>query len=119
MAENPKAEMPSTIRIGAQIFTVELRSQTVDGFLSEGNLGYTTEPGNLIVIDERCSESRRKQVLMHEILHAMRMVLDNSVQPKKKDDFEVWEHFFIGIFEDGFVMLLQDNPKLVAWLTER
>lgn len=115
----PSAKMPTEIRVGAQIFTVELRSPTKDGMLNDGNYGYTTDPGNLIVIDERCSPSRMKQVLMHEVLHAMRMVLDNSVQPKRKDSFETWEHFFIGIFEDGLVMLLQDNPKLVAWLIER
>lgn len=117
--DSSNVQMPTQVRIGAQIYKIELRDPMLDGMLSEGNYGYTTDPGNLIVIDQRCSESRRKQVLMHELLHAMRMVLDNSVQPKRKDEFEIWEHFFIGIYEDGFVMLLQDNPKLVEWLIKK
>jgi hypothetical protein len=52
---------------------------------------------------------------MHEILHAMRMIFENGM-PKKKADFDEWEHFFIGVYENSFLMLMRDNPELMEWL---
>ena len=54
----------------------------------------------------------------HEILHAVRMVFDTSIKPKKSDDFEAWEHYFIGIYEEGVLLVLNNNPDLLAYFTE-
>jgi hypothetical protein len=37
-------------------------------------------------------------------------------QPGGKDEYEVWEHHFIGIWESPMLMFIKDNPEVVAWL---
>ncbi len=109
-------DIPSQIRIGTQIFEVVLRDRRDDGMLSDGNMGYTLDTENLIVIDSSLSPTRQRTTLIHEILHALGTVFDTSVRPKKGDDFETWEHYFIGIYEETLVMVLRDNPELLEYL---
>jgi hypothetical protein len=45
------------------------------------------------------------------------MVYDTSVTPKKADSFETWEHYFIGIYEEGVLTFMQDNPEVMSYLT--
>jgi hypothetical protein len=49
-------------------------------------------------------------------MHACVYVFDTSVKPKKTDEFDTWEHYFIGIWEEPLLMIMQDNPKLVEFL---
>jgi hypothetical protein len=111
-----KVKMPSTILIGTQVFEVSLRDSKQDGMLSDSSLGYTLGTENLIVIDSTLKGSKQRTILLHEILHAIYSVFDNSVKPTKKDDFEVWEHFFIGLYEEPLLLVLRDNPDLVEYL---
>lgn len=110
--------MPTTIKIGAQVFTVMQRSREEDGMLNDDTLGYTLELQNLIVVDKQLPLTKKRLTLVHELMHAMGFVFDTSVKPSKKDDFEIWEHYFIGVWEEPLLMLLRDNPTLVAYLTE-
>lgn len=109
-------DVPKKIRIGAQSFEVIQRSSKEDGMLNDGNYGYTLDVQNVIVIDSDLQESKKRVVLVHELLHAARMVFEPHTKPTEKDDYEAWEHHFINIFENSLVMILQDNPKLVEWL---
>lgn len=110
--------IPKKIRIGSQVFDIVERARTNDGMLNDSTMGYTLDVENLIVVDVTLALSRKKQVIVHELLHAMRMIFDTSVQPKKDSTFETWEHYFIGIWEEPLLMLLRDNPKLIEWLVE-
>jgi hypothetical protein len=110
--------MPSTVKIGAQVFTITMRSRDEDGMLNDNTLGYTLELQNLIVVDKQLPVSKKRLTLLHELMHAMGFVFDTSVKPSKKDDFDTWEHYFIGIWEEPLLMLLRDNPALVAYLVE-
>ena len=38
--------------------------------------------------------------------------------PKKNADYDEWEHYFIGIYENAILMILDDNPELVEWLQD-
>lgn len=105
---------PKQVKIGPQIFKIEFRDSLSDGTLGGTNYGYTLDQGNLIVIAKDLSLSKQQVTLMHEILHAMRMIFENGM-PKKKADFEEWEHFFIGVYENSFLMLMRDNPELMEW----
>ena len=108
--------IPKKIRIGSQVFDVVERARTNDGMLNDSTMGYTLDVENLIVIDVTLAVSRKKQTLLHELLHAMRMIFDTSVQPKKDSSFDAWEHYFIGIWEEPLLMLVRDNPELIEWL---
>lgn len=106
------------IKVGPEYFVAEFRDPASDGMLNDGNYGYTLDLGNLIVVSSTISKSKQRVTLMHEILHAARMILEGPTLPKSKAKYEDWEHHFIGIYENAFIMLLQDNPELVEWLRE-
>lgn len=104
------------IKIGPEVFRVEFRPTNNDGLLNENNYGYTLDQGNLIVVSSDISESKQKVTLVHEILHAARMIYEGTSTPKKKDDYDIWEHHFISIYEKALLVIIQDNPELIAWL---
>ena len=104
------------IKLGPQTYTVEQRSRGEDGMLNDGNYAYTLDTGNLIVIDKDIATSKKQVTLLHEILHAIRFNSDGMIKPRKKDDFDTWEHYFIGLYEGNLLAVLKDNPDLVEWL---
>jgi hypothetical protein len=109
-------DVPKKVTIGAQVFDIVQRSSKEDGMLNDGNYGYTLDGQNTIVLDVDLHETKKRVVLIHELLHASRMVFEPSTKPSEKDDYDTWEHHFINIFENSVVMILQDNPRLVEWL---
>jgi Zn-dependent peptidase ImmA (M78 family) len=111
--------MISSVKIGPQVFDVEFRNTREDGMLNDNSYGYTLDQGNLIVIASDVSESKQKVTMVHEILHSARMIMEGATKPKKKAEYDEWEHHFIGIFENAFIVILQDNPELVKWLTKQ
>ena len=108
--------MIKSIKVGPQKFDIIQRDPKEDGMLNDNSYGYTLDQGNLIVIASDVSESKQKVTLVHEILHSARMIMEGATKPKKKADYEEWEHHFIGIYENAFIMIMQDNPDLVEWL---
>jgi hypothetical protein len=111
-------ELPKRVIVGTQVWTVVERNRTADGMLSEPNFGYTLPQENIIVIDKFATNSRKKQTLMHEILHAIRYTFGSPTIPGKKDELEVWEHYFIGMYEEGVLLVLRNNPQVLAYLLE-
>jgi hypothetical protein len=110
--------LPKKVKIGTQVFKIIERSRQDDGMLNDDTYGYTLETENLIVLDATIAPSRKRLTLWHEIMHAARMIYDTSVTPKKVDTFDVWEHYFIGIWEESLLLVLKDNTDLVTYLTE-
>jgi hypothetical protein len=106
---------PTSVKIGPQIFNIEYRSTSLDGMLNDGSHGYTLDQGNLIVISNDLSINKQKIVVVHEVLHAARMVFENNT-PEKEADFDKWEHYFIGIYENFLIMFMRDNPEIIDWL---
>ena len=111
-------KMPSSVKVGTQIFTISEHTRKEDALLNDGNYGYTQDQHNRIVIDKDMAKSKKQTTVMHEVLHACWMVWDTSVRPKDDDTFETWEHYFIGVYEGGLLLLLKENPELSAWLLE-
>lgn len=115
-------KMPAKIKIGAQDWTIEQRSQNDDGMLNDGSYGYTLEKSNLIVIDKTLPETRKRQVLLHEIMHAIYCSATRSgIKPDLGDsrpdqDINIWEHWFIGIYENHLLSLMRENAKLMEYL---
>lgn len=114
----PVSKKPSEVKIGPQVFTIEYRNPKEDGMLNDNSYGYTLDQGNLIVIASDISDSKQKVTLVHEILHAARMIFEGTTIPARKSDYEKWEHHFISIFENAFLVIIQDNPDLIEWLSE-
>lgn len=106
--------LPSKVKIGPQIFSISFRTPDEDGMLHDGTMGYTLDSGNIIVIASNLPKTKQRVTLMHEILHAARYTFENGM-PKKGANYDEWEHYFIGIYENAFIMILNDNPELIEW----
>jgi Zn-dependent peptidase ImmA (M78 family) len=110
--------IPKQVKVGLQTFKIVEKPALDDGMLNEGSYGYTLENQNLIVIDKNIPKSKKQVTVLHEVLHACRMSLEGPTRPKKSDDYETWEHHFIGIYENAVLMVMRDNPTLLKWLIE-
>jgi hypothetical protein len=109
--------IPKKIKLGTQVWTIVEHTSKEDGLLYEDNYGYTLERMNMIVIDKEASDTRKKQVLMHEILHAIRFTFFTGNKMASKLNFEDTEHYFIGMYEETLLMTFKDNPELLQYLT--
>ena len=108
--------IPKSVKIGAQVFNIAERTKKQDSLLAESNYGYTRDDINLIVVDSTLHLTKKKVTLLHEVLHAARMVFELSVRPSDKASFDDWEHYFISIYEQSLITILKDNPELLKWL---
>ena len=108
--------MPTKIKVGSQIWDVVEKPRKGDLSLSEDSFGYTLARENLIILDSSMSNSRKRQTLLHEILHAIKFSFGSPVTPKKTDEAEIWEHYYIAMYEEGLLLVLRDNPGLLAYL---
>jgi Zn-dependent peptidase ImmA (M78 family) len=92
----------------------------MDDALSSSAYGYTLVRSSTIIIDADAPPSRKRQTLLHELLHAIRYSMGNSTIPATSDDesktTDAWEHYFIGIYEEGVLAILRDNPQVTAYL---
>jgi hypothetical protein len=110
------AKLPATVKIGTQTWEIVERTKNFDGMLDEGNYGYTLSRENLIVLDGTAAPSRKRQTLLHELLHAVKFSFGNPVTPKKTDEADVWEHYFIAMYEEGILLVLRENPEVLDYL---
>ena len=108
-------KMPSSVRIGSQLWEI---SEQKRKHSSDGHYGFTQQKDNTIVIDAELSVSMKRVTLFHELLHAVRITFGGSFVPGKGTSYEDWEHYFIGLYEEPVVMLLRDNPDLLAFLSD-
>ena len=108
--------MPTSIKIGPQVFDIIERANTEDGMLNDGSYGYTLDTHNIIVIDKNIHPTKKQVTLFHEVMHAARMVFENPTKPTKGASFDEWEHFFIGIWETSILMIFKDNPNFLEYL---
>jgi Zn-dependent peptidase ImmA (M78 family) len=115
-------KLPTKIKIGSQVWTVEERTKNTDGILNDGSYGYTIQEGNIIVIDKFATPSRKRQILFHELFHAVRFSSGSSgIKPNTEDVLPnemiaTWEHYFIAMYEDGMLLVLRDNPEVSNYL---
>lgn len=118
--KHPK--LPTKIKIGSQTWLVEERTKNTDGTLNDGSYGYTIQEGNIIVIDKAATPSRKRQVLFHELFHAVRFSSGSSgIRPSLEDIqpnevIDIWEHYFIAMYEDAFLTIIRDNPDVTNYL---
>lgn len=107
-------KLPTHVKIGSQIW--EITEQKRKHSVSNNHFGFTSTANNVIVLDSEQAVSMKRVTLFHELLHAIRITFGGSFQPAKNTDFEEWEHFWIGLYEEPVVMMLRENPDLVSYL---
>jgi hypothetical protein len=61
----------------------------------------------------------KRTTLFHELLHAIRITFGGSFTPNHKTTYDEWEHYWIGLYEEPVVAMLQDNPELVQYLINK
>jgi hypothetical protein len=111
--------LPKKVQIGTQTWDIVEKPRNRDGMLDEGSYGYNLSRENLIVIESTAAPSRKRQTLLHEILHAIKFSFGNPVTPKKGEDADVWEHYYIAMYEEGVLLVLRDNPDVLSYLLEK
>lgn len=109
-------KMPTKIKVGTQLWAIEERNRNKDSTLSDDAYGYTLHRESLIVIDSLAVPSRKRQTLLHELMHAVRHSIGSPVTPKNDDDSDTWEHFFIGMYEEGLLSIIRENPDVLEYL---
>lgn len=107
---------PARLKIGTQTWTVAEVKPKHNAAFAEGLYGQTMGKEQTIILDAEMPNDSKRITLFHELLHAIRFVFGGSYTPPPKTSFEEWEHYFIGIYEEPVVMVLRDNPELVAYL---
>lgn len=108
-------KLPVRVVLGSQVW--EISEQKRRHASDPNHFGFTAQKDNTIVIDAELPPSMKRTTLFHELLHAIRVTFGGSFVPGKGTDFYEWEHFWIGMYEEPVVMMLRDNPDLVAYLT--
>jgi hypothetical protein len=108
--------IPTRVKIGTQTYRIQQRAPKDDGGLGNA-LAYTLVESNLIVISNQLPTDRQRSVLIHEIIHALIYSFTRQDTPDKLESFDDWEHHFIGIIQEPLIMLIRDNPDLIAYLT--
>lgn len=113
-------KLPKLVKIGQREFKIILRGADTDPTL-EDLCAYTMINADTIVIKNDLGVGTTRATVLHELLHAIRLVNENDFnsniyKEKKNLTKEEWEHYFIGIYEDNLVGVLRDNPELVSYL---
>ena len=91
---------PSRVRVLGSMYNIEVKKL-------RGALGMHRFDKNLIQIAPGLAHDREREVLTHELVHA----IDEAMQAKLSED-QVEK---LGV---GFYALLSDNPELVKYLVE-
>jgi len=114
-----RPKMPSSIKVGARTYDIEVVSDMDE----PGLVGYTNHWKGKIQILEDLVEPVRRETLLHEVVHAgigtfssnHRNIANAARHPEDYD----WEEHFTDIVGSSLLMILRDNPKLVAYLLHK
>lgn len=108
--------LPKSIKIGTQKWEVIEQKRKHNSAFIDGTYGYTVDKDNTIVLDIDMAPSAKRVTLLHEILHAIRFTYGGSYVPPKGTPYTDWEHYFIGLYEEPLLTVLQENPDLITFL---
>jgi hypothetical protein len=107
-------KLPKSVKIGTQVW--EITEQKRKHSVSNDHFGFTSSTNNTIVLDSEQVSSMKRVTLFHELLHAIKITFGGSYQPGKGTSFDEFEHYFIGLYEEPVILMLQDNPELLEFL---
>lgn len=110
--------LPKIVMIGTQAWEIVEHKRRHDSELTDGSYGYTIDRDNVIVLDIEMSIGMKRVTLFHELLHAIRFIYGGSFRPKKDTTFEEWEHYWVGLYEEPIMLMMRNNPELMAFLLD-
>lgn len=101
-------KLPSTIKVGAFVYSVEEFSPGVaDASDLYGHVNHSTQ---IIQIDTSKPPERVADTFLHEILHCIYRVW-NLPDELQEEDYVVATSY-------GLTTVFRDNPELLPWLTK-
>lgn len=100
------SKMPTRIKVGGHVYRV--REWDRADARSRNRWGETSHRDLTIDVDEDCPEPRRKEVLLHEVLHCI--FNEWNIDPRDG------EEKVVSAMALGLVAVLRDNPKFLRWL---
>lgn len=111
MADKPRITFPQRIKVGPLTYRVKLwKKRPAD---NARNWGLCDRESCTILIHERLSRPRFREVLLHEVMHAC---YDTSGLTLKDD---CPEEMVVNDLSFALLGVLRDNPDLVAFLTAK
>jgi hypothetical protein len=116
------SDIPSTVQIGSVTFRVTLDPdewvRMEHKNQSKGNYGYTGFHEATMFINPESTPDTQRLTLWHEVMHALCEAVMGSPDwhhlGKEKSDRE---EAVVAAFESPTLLVLRDNPELVAYLT--
>lgn len=117
------SEMPTTVKVGPHIITIEASTAKVDAEnvrSGRGILGYTEIGAGRIFIcgPDYLSASMAREVVIHECLH---IIMDTAglSYGMGKGQTTYTEEGLLQAIDTALFALICDNPDLIGWITGR
>lgn len=121
----PESSMPAELRIGTVVYKVTVDAddwmRIEHSTQSKGYYGHTHHKSATIYLNPESTPDVLRLTLWHEVLHAVAETMMGSPDlralpgaPESKDDAE---EAVIRMLEHPTLVVLRDNPELVAYLT--
>jgi hypothetical protein len=116
------SDIPSTVQIGAVTYAVTIDPDAWMRYehenQSKGEYGYTLHTEAIILLNPESAPDVARQTLWHEIMHGLCETTMGSpnwrgLGAEKSDR----EEAVVRAFESPTLLVLRDNPDLVAYLT--
>ena len=101
--------IPAKVKVGPYTYSVVCQS-IID------NAGIHQRALQRLVIDADGGPDARRDVLIHELLHA---ILSNAGTDQDGDEARKATEAFIERVSAGLLGVIRDNPDLIAYLTEK
>jgi hypothetical protein len=111
----PDRSVPSRLRVGPFVYEIVLDSRHID----RGNRGEYNGSNLVLRLDPTMPAGRMRVTLLHELFHAVFdaaghrqgfATADDEAQDKAREAF-------IDALSPGLLLVLRENPGLVAYLT--
>lgn len=99
-------KQPDSITVLGLPVPVHYRADSEDSYL-EGKVGYWDGPRLRIVINKEYDLQARKEVVLHELLHAIEDAVKTGIGEKA-----------VSRFSRALFCVAQENPTLFRWLAE-
>lgn len=106
--------IPTSIKVGPFVYSVDLSSRAIAGARMD-NAGLTAQADHIkqsVTVDPDMAETGIAESLLHEVLHAVHRTVGINAQDKLR------AHDLIYRTCPTLLLILRDNPDLVAFLTE-
>lgn len=111
--------IPKSLKIGPYTYSItedkaKMAKKQVE-LKASGQFGLLDPREQCIYIDQDIHPQSKRTTLLHEALHAVCGI--SALRQAEDEEGRVTEEQFIESVDSGIVLLLRDNPELVAYLT--